>query len=245
MEDPRRPEAASGGVAALDRGLALLEAVAAGAPASLAALSDRTGLYKSTILRLSRSLIAAGLVERQADGRFRLGPGAARLGAAWRGAATPAEAVLPALAALAEATGESAAFYVPAGDLRVCVHRVESRHPIRYHVREGDALPLGIGSGGRVLSAFMGAEGSPYDGIRAAMAWISVGERDPETAGVSAPAFGPGGALAGAVTLAGPRSRVDAARLAAYRAPVLRAAAAATRALGGDPSALEAAAARG
>jgi len=35
----------------------------------------------------------------------------------------------------------------------ICLYRVESKHPIRYTIREGDALPLLVGSGGRVLAA--------------------------------------------------------------------------------------------
>ena len=81
--------------------------------------------------------------------------------------------------------------------------------PIRYMVREGDVLPLRAGSGGRVLAAFSGAEGEPYETIRRTYHFVSIGDRDPETAGVSAPVFGPGRALIGVLTLAGPRPRVD------------------------------------
>jgi DNA-binding IclR family transcriptional regulator len=228
--------APAGGVAALDRALALLDAAADG-PATLAELARRSGLHKSTILRLSGSLRRGGLIERLGDGRYRIGPGAFRLGVAYQRAAAPAEAVMPALVALAEASGgESAAFYAPTGGARTCLHRIESRHAIRYHVREGDVLPLDRGAGGRVIAAFSGWPGEPYATVRRARLFVSIGDRDPETAGVSAPVFGPGGALAGAITLAGPRSRIDAAFLAAMTGPLRAAAARATRALGGDPA---------
>ncbi|MER8563573.1 hypothetical protein [Mesorhizobium sp. M0578] len=64
-------------------------------------------------------------------------------------------------------------------------------------------------------------------------------QRDPETAGVSAPVFGPGRTLLGALTLAGPRSRVDQAFLRGMKRPLLEAAVRATRAFGEDASALE------
>ncbi|WP_246673583.1 hypothetical protein [Mesorhizobium sp. B2-4-14] len=73
-------------------------------------------------------------------------------------------------------------------------------------------MPLLAGSGGRVLAAFSGQPGEPYESIRGTCCCLAVGDRDPETAGVSAP-FGPGGILLGALTLAGPSTRVDAAFL--------------------------------
>jgi len=108
-------------------------------------------------------------------------------------------------------------------------------------VREGDVLPLERGSGGRVLLAFGGAKGEPYETIRSEYCYASVGERDSETAGVSVPLFGTGQTLLGALTLAGPRSRIDATFIANARALLLRIASRATHALGGDSSPIDAA----
>jgi hypothetical protein len=38
---------------------------------------------------------------------------------------------------LAEQTGESVSIYVRNGDVRVCLHRIDSRHAVRGNVREG------------------------------------------------------------------------------------------------------------
>jgi DNA-binding IclR family transcriptional regulator len=154
-----------------------------------------------------------------------------------------ADILLPVMRELADQSSESVAFYVRAGAVRTCLYRVESKHPIRYTVREGDVLPLGAGSGGRVLSAFSGEAGEPYETIRRTFHFISIGDRDIETAGVSAPVFGPGGPLLGALTLAGPRSRIDRAFLQGMVKSLLQAAARATRGFGEDASALERAAA--
>jgi DNA-binding IclR family transcriptional regulator len=152
------------------------------------------------------------------------------------------EILLPIMRDLAERSWESVAFYVRSGDVRTCLYRVESKHPIRYTIREGDVLPLLAGSGGRVLAAFSGQEGEPYDTIRQTCHHLAVGDRDPETAGVSAPVFGPGRTLLGALTLAGPSTRVDAAFLRRMTPALLEAAARATRAFGEDASMLEQAA---
>jgi DNA-binding IclR family transcriptional regulator len=234
-----KPEA-SDGVAALDRAIAILGAfTAADRSLALAEIAARTGLYKSTILRLAGSLLRAQLLDRLDDGRYRIGPAAFRLGALYQRSVVAADILLPVMRDLADGSWESVAFYVRAGNLRTCLYRVESKHPIRYTVREGDVLPLGVGSGGRVLSAFSGEAGEPSETIRKTFYFIALGDRDPETAGISAPVFGPGGALLGALTLAGPRSRVDRAFLDRMTRPLLEAAARATRGFGGDASVLE------
>ena len=232
-----------GGVAALDRAFAILAAFGpADRGLTLAALAARTGLYKSTILRLAQSLIQHHFLVRNADGRFQLGPAPLALGAIYQRSVTPAEVVLPAMRELAALADEGASFYIPVDDRRMCLHRIDSRHAIKDHVREGDMLPLERGSGGRILAAFSGATGAVYNRIRQEGFYISTGERDPETFGISAPVFGLGQVLAGAFTVAGPAFRMTEVRLMKLRAPLLDTAARTSLALGGDPAFLAAAA---
>jgi DNA-binding IclR family transcriptional regulator len=243
MTEPRSKPAPADGVAALDRAIAILDAFAsADRSLSLAEIAARTGLYKSTILRLANSLLRGQLLERLEDGRYRVGPATFRLGALYQRSVVAVDILLPIMRDLAERSWESLAFYVRSGDVRTCLYRVESQHPIRYTIREGDVLPLLAGSGGRVLAAFSGQQGEPYDTIRETYHHLSVGDRDPETAGVSAPVFGPGRTLLGALTLAGPSTRVDAAFLRRMTPALLEAAARATHAFGEDASMLEQAA---
>ena len=240
-----RKQDAGDGVAALDRAIAILGAFTVqDRSLSLAEIAQRTGLYKSTILRLAGSLLRAELLDRLDDGRYRIGPAAFRLGALYQRSVVAADILLPVMRDLADQSWESVAFYVRSGNLRTCLYRVEAKHPIRYTVREGDVLPLGVGSGGRVLSAFSGEAGDPYETIRRTFHFIALGDRDPETAGISAPVFGPGGTLLGALTLAGPRSRVDRSFLDRMTRPLLEAAARATRGIGEDATILEKAAAK-
>lgn len=42
---------------------------------SLADLAQETGLHKSTILRLTRSMMLYGMIDRDAEGRFAIGAG--------------------------------------------------------------------------------------------------------------------------------------------------------------------------
>ncbi len=230
------------GVAALDRAFAILFAFRPDDKGlSLAELAGRTGLYKSTILRLIASLMHHGMLLRSDDGRYYVGPATLRLGALYQRSLQLADVVLPLMRRLRDESGESVSFYVRQKNLRVCLHRVDSTHAIRDHVREGDVLPLDRGSGGRVLTAFSGTRGELYERIRRDGYYMSSGERDTETAGISVPVFSAAQPLAGAFTLAGPRSRFDETLMIRMRQTMLEVAVEASETLGGDATPLHAA----
>lgn len=192
------------GVEAVERAFTLLDCFdASGTALSLAELARRSGLYKSTILRLAVSLERFGLMLRQPDGRYRLGPTTWRLGSAYRASFALAETIRPELRHLSEATGETASFYVREGDGRVCLYRHEPTRSIRHAVVEGARLPLDRGAAGHVLRAF-GADAKAGDAaIRDLGFGMSLGERDPEVAAIAAPVFCPSGTLSGALALSG------------------------------------------
>lgn len=200
--------AAPGGAAAVDRALSLLGCFRAGeAGLSLAELAERSQLYKSTALRLLASLAHAQLVARSADGRYALGPGVARLHAVYLSSFSLQALVLPVLQQLVAHTQESAAFHVRQGDQRLCLYRVDSPQVLRDHTKAGDLLPLDKGAGGRVLLAFAGQRGRVYEQIRREGVCAMSGDRTPELSGISAPVFGAGGELVGALTLTMPTPR--------------------------------------
>src|SRR5205085_5024362 len=155
------------------------------------------------------SLEHAQLIERNADGRYALGPVIARLYAAYSASFSLESVVMPALRSLVQATAETAAFHVRQGDHRVCMYRVESPQPVREQVNVGDVMPLESGAGGRVLLAYAGASGALYASIRRQAVAVLSGDRVPGVAGISAPVFDASGILAGAVTLTMPKERLD------------------------------------
>lgn len=213
-----KPPAPEAGVGAVDRALAILLAYRPGdAALSLAELARRTGLYKSTLLRLMASLERAGMLLRPgAAAEWRLGP--ALVGLGQRAAAPDAllEAqLLPLLQRLAAETGESASFYIRQGGQRLCRFRVEGRHAVRDQLPPGSLLPLDRGAAGHVL--------------RGAGPTATIGERDPELAAVAAPVFSGSGALLGALCLSGTATRFAKAGRAAALQQVTVAAAAGLR----------------
>ena len=223
------------GVAAVDRALALLETVGeAHSSLSLSELARATGLVKSTALRLAASLERAAFLRRGSDGRYRLGPALARLGACYQASFDLGQYVQPALARLAERTGESASFYVREGDERVCLHRVNApRDGLLHVVHVGTRFPYDTGAAGRVLHAFSEPNAQDRDGVRETVVAVSVADRTlSDTAALAAPVFGADGAFVGAISLVGPASRFGERALPALRREVLDAAREVNSALG-------------
>ncbi|WP_316154922.1 IclR family transcriptional regulator [Cupriavidus sp. BIC8F] len=215
--DPRgasKGDDGAGGVIAVTRALRVLEAFGVNDPQlSLAELSRRTGIHKTTVLRLARTLAADNYLVQKEDGSWRLGRAAGWLGACYQATFNVQEVVEPVLRELTIKTGESASFYVREGQQRTCLVRVEGPQAIRHHVRIGAALPLDSGSPGRVILAFSGEPGELYEMIRRRGFHLSLGEREPEVSSVSAPVFGLHWRLLGSMCISGPTSRLSEERL--------------------------------
>lgn len=198
----------SGGVVAVTRAIAILDAFHTSEGAlTLGELARRTGLHKTTVLRIARTMMASRYLVQLENGSWRLGPGAGWLGARYQTAFGQTASIEPVLRDLSGVTGESAAFYVREGNTRSCVVRVDGPQTIRHHVRMGEILPVNRGAIGRVLLAFSGEPGELYDRIRRAGYHETRGERDPQVASVAFPVFGLNHRLIGCVAVSGPIDR--------------------------------------
>ncbi len=228
-----RPRPALEGVAAAERALAILSAFRRGDRAlSLAELAQRTGLVKSTIMRLAISLEAAGFLARTEGGEYRLDAEVLRLGRLYTDAFRLEEHVMPVLEELVACTGETASFWVRRGEQRLCLFRVDSPQLLRLHVRAGDARAMDGSAIAQVLRAFA-PRPLPAQAAGLALPVITMGATDPHVGAMAAPAFGPGDALAGALALSAPVVRWTEAALAAAGPALLEGAAALTRRIGG------------
>jgi DNA-binding IclR family transcriptional regulator len=227
-----------GGVAAVDRALTILDALT-DQKTSLAELSKRTGLYKSTVLRLIKSLEKFGYVLRSEDGGYRLGSKVLYLGSLYQKHFNTSEIVPPVLRKMAEELHEGVSFYVSDGEYRVVLHRIDASRSVRDSIHEGDRFLLTAGASGHVLRAFDGARGERFDRIREQMYAASYGERDPEIAAVACPVFGHGNRTVGALSVSGPRYRIEALGEAKIVPVLFKYAHALTGTFGGDIHALE------
>jgi DNA-binding IclR family transcriptional regulator len=144
------------------------------------------------------ALKAHGLLRRDDEGRFDLGPELAALGRIADERFPLVELARDALTRLRDQTGESVQLFVREGQQRRCVVSLPSPHALRWIVPDGARLPLELGSAGRVLSGETGPSG-----------WVaSVEEREPGVASVSAPVRGLDGDVIAAVSISGPIERL-------------------------------------
>lgn len=209
------------GVGVLDKAVHVLRAVAE-QPRSLGGLQTATGLPRATAHRLAVALEQHGLLRRDDDGRFDLGPELASLGRVAADRFPLAEIARPALESLRAATEESVQLFVREGAHRRCVISLQSPHALRWIVPEGVLFPLDVGSAGRVLSGEAPVEG-----------WVeSVEEREAGVASVSAPVVDAGGVVIAAVSVSGPIDRLTRSPGERFGRHVTAAADAITTALG-------------
>lgn len=196
------------GVAAVDRALSILNAFDSSSPTlTLAELARRTGLYKSTLLRLAASLERANCLRRLGDGQYSLGPALLHLGELYQESFDLEQYVMPVLRGLSEQTGESASFYVREGDVRICLYRVNSTaHRVLHYVTPGTTLALTTGAAGRILLAFTEPSLAGYEAERRNLVAVSHTDRKSDTAAIASPVFGPRG-FVGSLSLAGPTFR--------------------------------------
>jgi DNA-binding IclR family transcriptional regulator len=210
------------GVGVLDRCVGLLDLLAGG-PRSLRWLAEASALPRPTAHRLLVALEAHRLVARDPAGAFRLGPRLTELAAVAGPELDLASLAGPVLDRLHQATGESVQLYVRSGGHRLCIAARDASTGLRDSVAVGALLPLGAGSGGKVLLAWSAdpadsagvagrGGGSPVVPAELAAArsrgWAaSVAEREAGVASVSAPVLRDG-TLLGALCVSGPVSRL-------------------------------------
>ncbi len=222
-------------VSSVERALSILQAfMGSESEVTLAMLAERTGLYKSTILRLAATLELSGFVVRKDNGAWRLGPMIPRLAQRYQASFHLGEVIEPVLRRLVVETGESASFYVRDGEVRVCLYRVDSPKTVRDFAAVGDVLPLTVGANGAVLQAFSGAKGREFEDVRRNYIAYNFGLRLPSAAGISCPVFAVNQRLVGSMSVSGPKERFTRSIARRFEVSLRRAAAGVTQALGGD-----------
>lgn len=219
-------------VEAVAKALNILECFTVSQPElSLKQLSEKTGLYKSRILRLCGTLMAYGFLIRLEGSLYKLGPKLMMLGKVYENTNPLISITRPVLRELASLTGESVKLFVIEGTKRICLVREKGPNPLRYVVSEGESFELYAGAGGKVLLAYAPEEfrdrvlnqtlkkltpttiverdrlDKDFETIRRQGYSITRGELFSEIAGISAPVFDHNNSVCASMTIAGPKQR--------------------------------------
>ena len=250
MPESIAPSSRSG---VLDRAVAVLDAVEAGAR-SYTDIVRMTGFTRPTAHRVLKSLEDHGFLVFLGARGYALGPRFLRFATTAMRDLPLRDQAHPILERLAETTGEGAQLYVRSGRSRVCIDSVESESELRTIVSVGAELPLTAGSAGKVFLAWTSEPGLTHvlegwkrhtedtptvEELRSELGLVrrrgwaySGGEREAGVASVSAPVFGPYGEVIAVVSMSGPRSRILLGHAKDHARPVTLAARDIERALG-------------
>lgn len=233
MARGQRVRIEAGGVQAVERAIEVLSALAEeGARPTLNQLSERLGVAPSTVHRILTTLERTGMVERDAaGGGYAPGPKIAELYHARSRDPDLRTRALPLMHQLREASAETVSLHVRRHTDHVCVESLDSPHELRIRLEVGAAAPFCQGATGRAILAHLpppearrilaeecapaGAERDGWVGerlyelqmVRAVGYASGQNEPSPGVAAVSAPVFGRGAEVFGALTISGPTVR--------------------------------------
>ena len=140
-------------VQSINRAFEILEFLAS-RPSTISQLSRQVDLPNTTVTRILRTLSQLGVVTRNEDGTFELGPTAQRLGqAASRGEGDIRSIDQARLAALTSQIGEIAGLSVRDGRNVLYIAQVPSPHEVQVRDWTGERVPLHVVSSGLVFLA--------------------------------------------------------------------------------------------
>jgi DNA-binding IclR family transcriptional regulator len=199
------------------------------------AIAERLGVARSTAYRYLQSLVNTRFLEEAPGGGFRLGLRILEIARLARRSYGLSEVALPAMTALSEQARETVLLTRRAGDLVVCVDRVEaSARAVRISYERGSSLPLNAGASALILLAWSPAPEvrnllantrlqkftpktlTNVDAIMTRLAEIrengyavTRAELDPDVLGIAAPIRDDNGQVVAAVSVAALASRVS------------------------------------
>jgi IclR family KDG regulon transcriptional repressor len=199
---------------------------------SLAELTRRTGLNKSTVYRLAETLLAEGVLDKNSDTAvYSISYGLISLGRALLDPSGLSSRVQPILREIQQATDETAMINLRDGLQAVVISEVLSPQLVRYSLGTGFRADLRVGAAGwailaemieaeveailaKPLSGFSEGVTFPADEIRSELESVrkrgyanTQDQRVPDAAGYAAAFYGPDGSVLGSVAVIMPSSR--------------------------------------
>jgi DNA-binding IclR family transcriptional regulator len=240
-------------VEAVERAIAVLDALADAVELGTNEIARRTGINASSVSRLLSTLGAAGLVDQVDEtGRYRLGLRLVELGNAALARLDVRELARPHLRALVAATGETATLSVPGDEFAITVDFVRSPASVQSVAQVGRPSVPHATAAGKVMLAFgqVSLSGgtlkayTPHTIVDRSQlereltrvrsqGWAqAVREREEDLNAIAAPVRDGASELVAVIGVQGPASRFGEGPMHDARRPVLAAAAALSATLG-------------
>ncbi|MEA4813086.1 MAG: IclR family transcriptional regulator [Anaerolineaceae bacterium] len=196
---------------------------------SIVEISDATALPYSTAGRLLQNLKSVGLINQDSKTKeYRLGPKMLSWATAYLSKLDLLELSKSYLQELQTCTNETISLYVLEQFERICVARIESKHPIRMVAEIGERMPLHLGAAGKIFLLQMTDEQRndyykaksldptaisklvhAYESIKKAGYSTSFGERVAEAASIAAPIYDFQNRIIAVINISGPVQRMD------------------------------------
>jgi DNA-binding IclR family transcriptional regulator len=206
---------------------------------SLKEITDKANLPKPTVYRLLSSLEFCGFLTRckntEYDTRYKLGLKLMELGQLVSEQLELRKVALPQMKKLADEINEVVHLVILNQHEAIYIEKVESTRALRLHTRVGKTSPLHLGSGPKLLFAFLSDERrqdifkenllkklstseresliEQLKIIRDKGYAVSFGEQDAGTTGVSYPIYDFHGTVIAALAVSGPSSRFEGVQL--------------------------------
>lgn len=254
---PRTGQPAVRRVAAVERALAVLDALSDGnVELGTNEIARRTGINASTVSRLLATLTGAGIVEHvAATGRYRLGLRLLQLGNTVLARLDLRDVARPHLQALVAATGETATLSAPGERDAITVDFVQSAASVQSVAHVGRPSVAHATATGKIMLAFASGQlpagqlksytprtitdrrklTAELERVRRQGHAEAIGEREPDLNAIAAPIAGGRGELAAILGLQGPAARFGREAMRAALDPLLAHARAVSSALGSVP----------
>ncbi|MEO6997542.1 MAG: helix-turn-helix domain-containing protein [Terracoccus sp.] len=191
-------EAPASSTRAVDRAMALLSEVCSEPSLTLTDCARRTQLPASTALRLLRTMEASGFVSRDSTGNFEAGPRMVQFGTRALSSNRILQLARPALATVADRTGESAYLALP-GPGRTAVYA--AAHEGTWPIRHSSWVGREVGLDASAVRAALAGE------TNAAGYVTSHGRLEPDITAIAAPVR-LGDRVLAVVTILGPSYRL-------------------------------------
>jgi DNA-binding IclR family transcriptional regulator len=204
-------------------------------------------LPPSTVGRMLATLTTLEILTRdKTTHRYRLGSKVLKWGAVYLSGLDLPSVARPFMEELRQKTMEAVSLYVPSGNERVLIERLDSTHFMRVVTQVGQRMPLYAGASGKVFLAFLPSEKREevvknmrlerltpktiidIEDLRKELVFIqklgyavSHGERVEGASSVSAPLFDNTGRVIGAISISGPTIRFTEKRVIEYAEPLV------------------------